>query len=56
MGAEQTTQTRKSKKHQFTSKEDQIFEQAIKRLKSTSDVGKEDKKCILKLVEHLLSF
>jgi integrase len=55
MDAEQTNQTEKRKKHQPISREDQIFERAIKRLKSTPDVTEEYKHCILRLVEHLLA-
>jgi integrase/recombinase XerD len=55
MGAEQTYQTGKNKKQKPLSKEDQIFERAMKRLKTTPDVMEEDKHCILRLVDHLLA-
>jgi integrase len=55
MGAEPTNQTEKSKANRLENREDQIFEQAIKRLKSSIDVSDEDRQCLLRLVEHLLA-
>ncbi|MBN1244299.1 tyrosine-type recombinase/integrase [Candidatus Bathyarchaeota archaeon] len=55
MGAEQTSRTGKDKKQKPLSREDQIFERAMKRLKTTPDVIEEDRHCILRLVEHLLA-
>ncbi len=37
------------------SKNDPIFEQALRRLKNAPDVSDEDTTCIMKLVEHLLA-
>jgi integrase/recombinase XerD len=55
MGAEQTSRTGKDKKQKPLSREDQIFERAMKRLKTTPDVIEEDRHCVLRLVEHLLA-
>jgi len=34
---------------------DRIFEQTLRRLQTTPDISEEDRKCVMKLVEHLLA-
>ena len=55
MGAEQTSRTGKDKKQKPLSREDKIFERAMKRLKTTPDIMEEDRHYILRFVEHLLA-
>jgi integrase/recombinase XerD len=55
MGAEYTNQNKNNERCQPKNRKDQIFERAIQRTQSSSNISEEDKQCILKLVDHLLA-